>query len=111
MEAELWQKADLQQEADIWQYFELRWPKFETTEEREGSRTGASEEEEAWDEDDKDDSDEGITTYREDIYRPDEAAERGNYVSDGDEDVNQDNVQGGGDSEADECQSGRSNGD
>ena len=88
-------------EAKLCQENELRRPKVETTEEGEGSRTGAPEEEEARDKDGKEERNEGTTTSGEDIDRPDKDAERDDNVSDGDKDVDGDAVRGSGGSEAD----------
>ena len=105
MEAKLRQEAELQWEA------ELRRTEVETMEEGEGSRTGVSEEEEAWYEDDNKDGVEMTTASGEDINIPNEDAERDNNVFDGDEDVDRDAVRGGGGSEADEWETGRIDGD
>ena len=60
------------------------------------------EEEEEWDKDNEEDGDEGTVMSGEDIGGPEEDAERDSDVSDGDKDVDQDSVRGGGVYEAGE---------
>ena len=75
---------------------------METKEEGEVSGTGVLEEEEAWYEDDYEYGDGGTTKSGEEIDGPDRDGERGDYVSNEDEDVNRDAIRGGEVSEADE---------
>ena len=101
-------EAKLQQEAELWQEEDPQHPEVNTTEEREGSRTVESEEEEARDEDNEKEGDKGMTTSGEEIDGPDEDVEQDNAVSNGDTDVDWDAVQddGCGGSEAEEWESG-----
>ena len=71
----------------------------------------ALEEGKSQDEDEEEDGDEGMTTSREDIDRPDDDAEQDGNVSDGDKDIYRDTIRGGGGSEAGEWESGGSYGD
>ena len=105
MEAELWQEAELHQET------KLRRTEVKTTEEREGSGMGASEEEYVRDEGEEKDRDEGMVASAEEINGPNEGLERDDDVSDGEEYVDWDAVRGGGGSEVDKRESRRSNGD
>ena len=68
---------------------------------------GASEEEEARDKD----GDEGTATSGEEIDGTEEDAEQDDDISNGDEDIYRDAVRGGGGSEAEKCESGRSDRD
>ena len=95
----------------FWQEAELWQPKVETTEEGEGSETGALEEEEVRYKDYKEDGDEGTKTSREEIDILNEDVERDKNVSSGDDDVDRDAVQVGGGSEEDKWESGGSDGD
>ena len=108
LEAGLRQEAELRQETNIRKEAELQYPKVETTEKGEGSGAGVSDEGEAQDEDE--DGDEGMTTSGEEINGTDKDAERDDGVYDRDGEINQDNVQGGGNSEAEEWEIGGSDG-
>ena len=50
-------------------------------------------------------------TSREEVDGPDKDAEQDNDVSDWDEDIDRDAIRGGGGSEAEKCESGRSDRD
>ena len=80
-------------------------------EEGEGPGTGAWDEEEAQDEDNKEDNYEGTTTCGEDINGPDEDVDKDDHVSDRDKDFDWDDVRGGGGSDAEKWESGGRDGD
>ena len=111
MEAEMHQEDELRKEAKLKQEVEIRRTEVNTTEEGEGYRTIALDEEEARDNHIKEDGNKGTTASGEKIDRPDEDAEQDNDVFNGDKDFNQDAVMSGSGSEAEKWESGESDGE
>ena len=76
-------ESKMQQEVELRQEAEIRQPEVETTEEGEGSGTGASNEEEVRYEENKEVGHEGMIKSRKEINRHNEDADRDDDVSDG----------------------------